>query len=210
MSNGLSSMGIALPGAGAAALEQPGRRVVAAMWDGGFLMNSQELETARRLGVAFTVRVFNDNDHGLISWKQRMHGGWSTGTQITNPDFKKYAESFGIKAYSPRSLEQLSSDLKLALNRKELSVVDIPIDHRVGDQLVKRLRNGCPQGWTMPKGRWAAARPGNRPCWRGDPSGVDCRRRSAATWDTPDLFRMLFPRENRLCHSNRSIQQPAS
>jgi acetolactate synthase I/II/III large subunit len=144
MSNGLASMGIALPGAVAAALEQPGRRVVASMGDGGFLMNSQELETARRLGVAFTVLVFNDNDYGLISWKQRMHGGRVTGTRITNPDFKKYAESFGIKAYSPRTLEQLSSDLKLALNQKELSVVDIPIDPMVGDQLVKRLRNGSP------------------------------------------------------------------
>jgi acetolactate synthase I/II/III large subunit len=142
MSNGLASMGIALPGAVAAALEQPDRRVVAAMGDGGFLMNSQELETARRLGVAFTVIVFNDNDYGLISWKQRMHGGRSTGTRITNPDFKKYAESFGIKAYSPRSLGELSSDLIQALNQKELSVIDIPIDPMVGDQLVKRLRDG--------------------------------------------------------------------
>jgi acetolactate synthase I/II/III large subunit len=72
--------------------------------------------------------VFNDNDNGLIIWKQRMHGGRSTGSRMTNPDFKKDAESFGIKACSLRSLEQLSGDLRLALNQKGLSFVDIPID----------------------------------------------------------------------------------
>src|SRR5438445_7355945 len=69
ISNGLAAMGIALPGGIAAALAEPGRPIVAAMGDGGFLMNSQELETAKRLGVGYTILVFNDNDYGLISWK---------------------------------------------------------------------------------------------------------------------------------------------
>ncbi|HET8726230.1 MAG TPA: acetolactate synthase large subunit, partial [Alphaproteobacteria bacterium] len=72
ISNGLAAMGIALPGGIAAALAHPGRAIVAAMGDGGFLMNSQELEAAKRLGVGFTVIVFNDKDYGLISWKQDL------------------------------------------------------------------------------------------------------------------------------------------
>ena len=140
ISNGLASMGIALPGGIAASLLYPDRRVVAAMGDGGFLMNSQELETAKRLGAAFTVIVFNDNDYGLISWKQQMSRGRSAGTRIGNPDFKKYAESFGIRAYQPKTLEELRKDLPAALNSKELCVVEIPIDQHVNIELVQKLR----------------------------------------------------------------------
>ena len=75
-------MGISLPGGIAASLIDPGRQIVAAMGDGGFMMNSQELETAKRLGVAFTVIIFNDNDYGLISWKQSMSRGRSVSTRI--------------------------------------------------------------------------------------------------------------------------------
>ena len=139
ISNGLASMGIALPGGVAAALQSPTRRIVAAMGDGGFLMNSQELETAKRLGVAFTVLVFNDNDYGLISWKQRMGGHRPTGTRLTNPDFNAYARSFGITGYSPRTLAQVKRDLRRALQSKELCVVDIPVDPRVNDELAKKL-----------------------------------------------------------------------
>ena len=103
VSNGLATMGIALPGAIAASLIDPQRQIVAAMGDGGFLMNSQELETAKRLGARFTVIVFNDNDYGLISWKQRMSRGRSVNTKISNPDFKAYAESFGIPLSSAHS-----------------------------------------------------------------------------------------------------------
>jgi len=139
ISNGLASMGIALPGAIAAALQDPNRRIVAAMGDGGFLMNSQELETAKRLGVAFTVIIFNDNDYGLISWKQEMARGHSTGTRLTNPDFKQYAESFGIKGYSPRTLAALKRQLHDAITSKQLCVIDIPVDSRVNVELVKKL-----------------------------------------------------------------------
>jgi acetolactate synthase I/II/III large subunit len=101
-------MGIALPGGIAAALASPGRAIVAAMGDGGFL-NSQELETAKRLGVGFTLVVFNDNDYGLISWKQDMSLGRSTGTRPTDTDLKAYAESFGIRADRPSTVEELSA-----------------------------------------------------------------------------------------------------
>ena len=84
ISNGLASMGIACLGAIAAALHSPGRRIIAAMGDGGFLMNSQELETAKRLGLGFTVIIFNDNDYGLISWKQQM----SRGAKYRNKNYQ--------------------------------------------------------------------------------------------------------------------------
>ena len=77
-------MGIALPGAIAASLIDPDRQVVAIMGDGGFLFNSQELETAKRLGVGFTVVIFNDDDYGMISWKQHLSRGQSVSTRITN------------------------------------------------------------------------------------------------------------------------------
>ena len=139
ISNGLASMGIALPGAVAAALHDPQRRIVAAMGDGGFLMNSQELETAQRLGVAFTVLIFNDNDYGLISWKQQMNRGHATGTRLTNPDFKAYAESFGITGYQPKTLAELKQHLAEALSSKKLCVVEVPVDQRVNYELVQRL-----------------------------------------------------------------------
>jgi acetolactate synthase-1/2/3 large subunit len=139
ISNGLASMGIALPGAVAAALENPERRIVAAMGDGGFLMNSQELETAKRIGVAFTVLVFNDNDYGLISWKQQRSHGHATGTRLTNPDFKRYAESFGITGYQPRTLAELTQQLRAAITSKELCLVEVPVDPGVNFELVKKL-----------------------------------------------------------------------
>jgi acetolactate synthase-1/2/3 large subunit len=139
ISNGLASMGIALPGAVAAALYSPQRRIVAAMGDGGFMMNSQELETAKRLKVGFTTIIFNDNDYGLISWKQNMSRGHSTGTKLTNPDFKAYAESFGIKGYCPKTLSQLKQQLKKAIESRELCVFEIKVDPRVNQELIKKL-----------------------------------------------------------------------
>lgn len=140
ISNGLASMGFALPAAIAAALYDPERRIVAAMGDGGFMMNSQELETAKRLGVAFTVLIFNDNDYGLISWKQQIGRGRSVGTRLTNPDFKAYAESFGIKGYRPKNLSELRSQLKKAVTSGELCLVEIPVDPSVNFKLIEKLR----------------------------------------------------------------------
>ncbi len=140
ISNGLASMGFALPGAVAAALHDPERRIVAAMGDGGFMMNSQELETAKRLGVAFTVLIFNDNDYGLISWKQEMSRGHSTGTRLTNPDFKAYAESFGIPGYRPQTLAELKRQLREAVTSRKLCVMEIPVDQVVNVELIEKLR----------------------------------------------------------------------
>jgi acetolactate synthase-1/2/3 large subunit len=139
VSNGLASMGIALPGGIAAALVDPERPVVAAMGDGGFMMNSQELETAKRLGVGFTCIVFNDNDYGLISWKQIMSRGRSVSTRIGNPDLVRYAESFGIEAYRPDSPSELAQRLEDAIGSRKLCLIEIPVDPSVNQQLVDRL-----------------------------------------------------------------------
>lgn len=139
MSNGLASMGIALPGALAASLVDPNRQIVAAMGDGGFLMNSQELETAKRLGARFTAVIFNDNDYGLISWKQRLSRGRSVHTTLGNPDFKAYTESFGIHGYRPRSVAELRQQLRQAIVSRELCVIEVPVDASVNSALVDKL-----------------------------------------------------------------------
>jgi acetolactate synthase I/II/III large subunit len=139
VSNGLASMGISLPGAIAASLNDPDRQVVAAMGDGGFLMNSQELETAKRIGVNCTIVIFNDNEYGLIKWKQQMSRGKSVFTKLSNPDFKAYAESFGIKAYQPKNLGELTQQMRQAITSKELNVIEVPVDPFVNKELVKKL-----------------------------------------------------------------------
>ena len=140
ISNGLASMGIALPGAIAAALAQPDRRVVAAMGDGGFLMNSQELETAKRLGIGLTCIVLNDNDYGLISWKQQQSRGRAVATRIDNPDFKAYAESFGITAHRPGCASEFEAQLEESINAGELRLIEVPVDPSVNLDLVEKLK----------------------------------------------------------------------
>ncbi|MDG5767661.1 acetolactate synthase large subunit [Balneolales bacterium ANBcel1] len=140
ISNGMASMGIALPGAIAASLHQPERQIVAAMGDGGFLMNAQELETARRLGTGFIVLVFNDNDYGLISWKQHLSRQRSVSTRIDNPDFPAFARSFGVEGHRAESPEQLEQLLKEHLARRSVAVIEVPISTHVNNELVDRLR----------------------------------------------------------------------
>jgi acetolactate synthase-1/2/3 large subunit len=139
ITNGLASMGMALPGGIAASLVDRQRQVVAVMGDGGFLMNSQELETAVRLGVGFTIVIVNDNDYGLIKWKQDMSRGKSFGTEIGNPDFKAYAESFGIEAYHPQSLRELKDQMAEAIQSSDLTVVVAQVAPRVNNELVSKL-----------------------------------------------------------------------
>ncbi|XGI83906.1 acetolactate synthase large subunit [Halorutilales archaeon Cl-col2-1] len=127
ISNGLASMGIAVPGGIAADLAVDSN-VVAATGDGGFLMNSSELETAQRLGCSYTVLLFNDNDYGLISEKQNRHRGEDFGTRIGNPDFVEYAESFGIEAYRPERWDDVEPMLQEAVESDEMSLVEIRLE----------------------------------------------------------------------------------
>jgi len=130
ISNGFAAMGIAIPGGIAAKLVHPGRRVVAATGDGGFMMNCQELETALRLGTAFVTVIFHDGGYGLIEWKQQSQYGESAFVHFTNPDFVKLAEAMGLKGYRVESTEALLPTLKEALEQSVPSVIDCPVDYR--------------------------------------------------------------------------------
>ena len=105
ISNGFAAMGIAIPGALAAKLVYPNRKVVAVTGDGGFMMNCQELETALRVGTPFVTLIFNDGGYGLIEWKQenQFGKGNSSFVHFGNPDFVKFAESMGLKGYRVES-----------------------------------------------------------------------------------------------------------
>jgi acetolactate synthase-1/2/3 large subunit len=126
VSNGLASMGIAVPGGVAADLAVDSN-VVVATGDGGFLMNAAEIETATRLDLGFTIVVFNDDDYGLISEKQKAHTGEHFGTELTNPDFETFAESFGIEAYRPETWDEGATALDDAVESEELTLVEVPI-----------------------------------------------------------------------------------
>ncbi len=139
ISNGFAAMGISLPGAIAAKLVHPDRRVVALCGDGGFLMNSQELETARRIGANVTVVVWRDDGYGLIDWKQRIEFGRPFGVEFTNPDFVAYAQSFGLAAFRPSSAADLYPTLMRALEHDGPTLVDVPIDYRENLRLTERL-----------------------------------------------------------------------
>ena len=139
ISNGFAAMGIAIPGAIAAALVHPERKVVALCGDGGFLMNSQELETARRVGANITVVVWRDDGYGLIDWKQRNEFGRPFGVEFGNPDFVAYAESFGIAAFRPASAADLYPTLMRALDVDGPSLVEVPIDYAENLRLTERL-----------------------------------------------------------------------
>jgi acetolactate synthase-1/2/3 large subunit len=139
ISNGFAAMGISLPGAIAAKLVHPDRRVVALCGDGGFLMNSQELETARRIGANVTVVVWRDDGYGLIDWKQRNEFGRPFGVEFGNPDFVAYAESFGIAGFRVSSSADHYATLMRALDHPGPSVVEVPIDYRENLRLTERL-----------------------------------------------------------------------
>ncbi|NEO34662.1 MAG: acetolactate synthase large subunit, partial [Symploca sp. SIO3C6] len=121
---------IAIPGAIAAKLVAPERKIVAVTGDGGFMMNSQELETALRIGTPFVTIIFNDGGYGLIEWKQINAYGKSSFVHFTNPNFVKFAESMGIIGYRIESTEDFIPTLKEALEQDVPVVIDCPVDYR--------------------------------------------------------------------------------
>lgn len=139
ISNGLASMGIAVPGAIAGSLADPSRPVIAATGDGGFLMNVQELETARRIGAGFTVVVLRDDDYGLISWKQERSAGRHHGTRIGNPDLVELGRSFGFAATRPQTRAELESALAAGVKERTPRLIDVVIDPGANDRLIRTL-----------------------------------------------------------------------
>jgi acetolactate synthase-1/2/3 large subunit len=129
ISNGLSAMGIAVPGGIAAKLVEPDRRVVTLSGDGGFLMAVHELETAKREGTATVNLVFRDGGLGSIRWKQLAKFGRTVGTEFSNPDFEALAKAFGIQGFRVDDPSDLGSVLEEALELNAPSVVDLPVEY---------------------------------------------------------------------------------
>ena len=137
--NGFCSMGFALPGAIAASLVHPDRRILAVVGDGGFMMNVQEMETARRLNSNFVAMVWEDGGYGLIAWKQENEFDRHTDLSFGNPDWLKLAEAFGWHGYRVARSADLAATLEKAFNDEGPSLVIVPIDYRENPLLTKRL-----------------------------------------------------------------------
>ena len=141
ISNGFAAMGIGVPGALAAKLAAPERPAVAVTGDAGFMMNSQEIETALRIGTPIVIVIWNDCGYGLIEWHQLGHFGRPAYIRFQNPDFVKYAESFGAKGYRVEAADQLRPILKQALADNTVVVIDCPVDYAENMKLSEKLRN---------------------------------------------------------------------
>ena len=139
ISNGFASMGIAVPGAIAAKLHYPERAVVAVTGDAGFMMNSQEIETALRAGAAFIILIWTDSKYGLIEWHQLKKYRRPSHIDFANPDFVKYAESFGAKGYRVESARDLLPTLKQARDSGTVAVVECPVDYSENMKLTEKL-----------------------------------------------------------------------
>jgi len=139
LDNALASMGAGLPSAMMAKMLYPDRQVVAVCGDGGFMMNSQELETAVRLGLDLTVIVLNDGAYGMIEWKQQDLGFERFGLQYGNPDFVKYAESYGAKGYRPDSDPAFGRILETCLEQPGVKLIDLAVDYSLNHPILNEL-----------------------------------------------------------------------
>jgi acetolactate synthase-1/2/3 large subunit len=145
ISNGFASMGIGLPGAIAAKLAFPDKTAVTVTGDAGFMMNSQEIETALRIGAAVVILVWNDSKYGLIKWHQDRRFGRETQIEFNNPDFVKYAESFGARGYRVEAASQLLPTLQQAIADDTVVLIDCPVDYSENMKLTEKLGNlVCP------------------------------------------------------------------
>lgn len=139
ISNGFATMGIAVPGAIAAKLVHPDKKILAITGDAGFMMNCQEFETAHRLGTNFVTLIFNDASYGLIKWKQDMHYGHHAYVDFTNPDFVKFAESVGAIGYRIKKAEELLPTLQKAFKQNKPVIIDCPVDYSENMKLTHHL-----------------------------------------------------------------------
>ena len=138
-------MGIGVPGAIAAKYTFPDRTALTVTGDAGFLMNSQEIETALRIGTPIVILVWTDSEYGLIRWHQLRHFGRESNISFTNPDLVKYAESFGAKGYRVESASDLAPTLEQAVADDTVVVIDCPVDYSENMKLTEKLGNlVCP------------------------------------------------------------------
>jgi acetolactate synthase-1/2/3 large subunit len=138
LDNALATMGAGLPSAMASAMVYPDRKIMAICGDGGFMMNSQEMETAVRLGLNITVLILNDNSYGMIRWKQANMGFEDWGLTYNNPDFVKYAEAYGAHGHRVESAEHLTELLKHCLDTPGVHLIDCPVDYSENDQILNK------------------------------------------------------------------------
>ncbi|MDB5707095.1 MAG: acetolactate synthase [Sphingomonas bacterium] len=138
LDNALATMGAGLPSAMASAMVYPGRKVMAICGDGGFMMNSQEMETAVRLKLNFTVLILNDGSYGMIRWKQANMGFADFGLTYGNPDFVKYAEAYGAFGHRVESAAHLPELLRHTLDTPGVHLIDCPVDYADNDRILNR------------------------------------------------------------------------
>jgi len=138
LDNALATMGAGLPSAMASAMLYPERKVMAICGDGGFMMNSQEMETAVRLGLNLTVLILNDSSYGMIRWKQANMGFADWGLTYGNPDFVKYAESYGAHGHRVTSSENLRALLAHCRDTPGVHLIDCPVDYSENDQILNK------------------------------------------------------------------------
>lgn len=136
LDNALATMGAGLPSAMAAHLVYPDRPIVAVCGDGGFMMNSQELETAVRLKMNLTVIILRDNGYGMIRWKQSNMGFADFGLDYGNPDFVHYAEAYGAHGHRVDSAEGFLPLLERCLGTPGVHVIDCPVDYSENDRIL--------------------------------------------------------------------------
>jgi acetolactate synthase-1/2/3 large subunit len=139
LDNALATMGAGLPSAMAAKQLNPDRKVVSVNGDGGFMMNSQELETAVRMKLDLVIIILNDNAFGMIKWKQQGMGFDNFGLDYGNPDFVQYAESFGATGHRPTSTAEFEKTLDSALNSKGVHLIDLPVDYSLNHSILNVL-----------------------------------------------------------------------
>jgi len=138
LDNALATMGAGLPSAMAAKGVHPDRPVVAICGDGGFMMNSQELETAVRLKLDLVVIILTDSGYGMIKWKQASMEFEDFGLDFGNPCFVKYAESYGADGHRIESTEELRPLLEKCLASGGVHLIDVPIDYSDNDRILNR------------------------------------------------------------------------
>jgi acetolactate synthase-1/2/3 large subunit len=146
LDNALATMGAGLPSGMMAAILHPERRVMAVCGDGGFMMNSQEMETAVRLKLNLVVLILEDSAYGMIRWKQAVDGFPDFGMTFNNPDFVRYAEAYGAKGWRVGATEDLIATLEAALAEGGVHLVTVPIDYAENTRvLVDELRGHLPE-----------------------------------------------------------------
>lgn len=138
LDNALATMGAGLPSAIAAKIVFSKKKVIAVCGDGGFMMNSQEIETAVRLGLDLVVLILNDSAYGMIKWKQEAMGFEDFGLDFNNPDFIKYAESYGAIGQRVDSCKNLKKTLTKCLECKGVHIIDILVDYTENHRVLNK------------------------------------------------------------------------